>query len=71
LQIGKTKDIFLALDTSLFWDEYCLVRLSVVYRGRALPMVWRVLTHQSASVSFVDYQQMMRQAVRRLPVEKF
>ncbi|MBD2234276.1 hypothetical protein [Phormidium tenue] len=27
----------LSLDTSLFWDEYCLIRLAVVYRGRALP----------------------------------
>jgi hypothetical protein len=63
----KDKDIFLALDTSLFWDEYCLVRLCVVYRGRALPVVWRVLEHRSASVSFEDYQQMLGQAVRRLP----
>ncbi|MEM7592708.1 MAG: hypothetical protein AAF383_14510 [Cyanobacteria bacterium P01_A01_bin.83] len=29
--------IFLALDSSLFWDEYCLIRLSVIHRGRALP----------------------------------
>lgn len=28
--------IYLSLDTSLFWDEYCLVRLAVVHRGRAL-----------------------------------
>jgi hypothetical protein len=43
----KDKDIFLALDTSLFWDEYCLVRLCVVYRGRALPVVWRWLADKS------------------------
>jgi hypothetical protein len=60
-------DIFLALDTSLFWDEYCLVRLCVGYRGRALPVVWRVLEHRSASVAFEDYQQMIQQAVSRLP----
>ncbi len=39
--------LFLALDTSLFWDEYCLVRLSVIHRGRALPLVWRVMKHES------------------------
>lgn len=66
----KDKDIFLALDTSLFWDEYCLVRLCVVYRGRALPVVWRVLSHRSASVSFEQYQEMIAQAVRRLPTDK-
>lgn len=31
--------LFLALDTSLFWDEYCLIRLCVIHRGRALPLV--------------------------------
>jgi hypothetical protein len=35
--------LYLSLDTSMFWDEYCLVRLAVVHRGRALPVVWRVL----------------------------
>ena len=59
--------IYLSLDTSLFWEEYCLVRLVVVYRGRALPVVWRVLKHRSASVGFTNYQEMLKQAVKRLP----
>ena len=59
--------IYLSLDTSLFWDEYCLVRLAVVHRGRALPVVWRVMKHRSCSVSFVDYQEMIYQALERLP----
>lgn len=29
--------ITLIEDTSLLWDEYCLIRLSVQYRGRAIP----------------------------------
>ncbi len=41
--------LYLSLDTFLYWEEYCLVRLSVVYRGRALPIIWRVLKHDSAS----------------------
>ncbi len=44
-------NIFLALDTSLFWENYCLVRLCVIHLGRALPVVWRVMKHESASVS--------------------
>lgn len=59
--------IYLSFDTSLFWDEYCLVRLAVVHRGRALPVVGRVMEHRSASVSFTDYQEMLQQAVERLP----
>jgi hypothetical protein len=40
---GAEDCLYLSLDTSLFWDEYGLVRLAVVHRGRALPVVWRVL----------------------------
>jgi hypothetical protein len=59
--------IYLSLDTSMFWDHYCLVRLAVVHRGRALPVVWRVLERQSASVSFSEYREMLYQAADRLP----
>jgi hypothetical protein len=59
--------IYLSLDTSLFWDDYCLVRLVVVHRGRALPVVWRVMEHRSASVAFTDYREMLCQARNRLP----
>lgn len=30
--------LYLSLDTSMDWDEDCLVRLAVVYQGRALPV---------------------------------
>ncbi|WP_250565111.1 transposase [Adonisia turfae] len=63
----KEDCIYLSLDTSLFWDEYCLVRLVVVHRGRALPVVWRVMEHRSASVAFTDYREMVQQALNRLP----
>ena len=61
------ENIFLALDTSLFWDKYCLVRVCVIHRGRALPVIWRVMKHESASISFIDYQEMMKQSQTRLP----
>ena len=41
----QQESIFLALDTSMFWEEYCLVRLCVIHRGRALPVVWRGMKH--------------------------
>ncbi|QZZ22834.1 hypothetical protein J5X98_11075 [Leptothermofonsia sichuanensis E412] len=47
--------LYVSLDTSLFWNQYCLVRLAVVHRGRALPIVWRVLKRRSCAVSFSDY----------------
>jgi len=59
--------LYVSLDTTLFWDEYCLIRLAVVHRGRALPLAWRVLKHPSASVSFDEYDEVLRQAARYLP----
>ncbi|WP_149031001.1 hypothetical protein [Moorena producens] len=61
--------IYLSLDTSMFWDEYCLVRLVVVHRGRALPVSWRVMKHQSATVAFKDYREMLQQSIHLLPKE--
>ena len=48
--------LYLALDTSTLWNTYCLVRISLVYRGRAIPMVWKVLEHPSSSVAYDVYQ---------------
>jgi len=59
--------LYLSLDTTLFWDQYCLVRLAVVHRGRALPLAWRVLEHPSASVSFECYDELLKQAAGCLP----
>ena len=59
--------IYISLDTTQFWDEYCLIRLAVVHRGRALPLAWRVLEHGSATVAFSEYQEMLRHAARYLP----
>lgn len=30
-------EITLIEDTSMLWNEYCLIRLSIQYRGRAIP----------------------------------
>lgn len=59
--------ITLIEDTSMLWDEYCLIRLSVQYRGRAIPLVWRVIRHGSSSVRFQVYQTMLKRASRLVP----
>ena len=50
-----THTLYLALDTSVLWNQYCLIRLSVVYRGRAVPVVWEVMEHGSSSVTPAAY----------------
>jgi hypothetical protein len=43
--------ITLALDTTLLFKRWCVICISLVYRGRALPLAWRVLRHGSSMVS--------------------
>jgi len=51
------KRLYGALDTSMLWNTYCIVRLSVIYRGRAIPLVWCVLAHGSATVAYEVYKE--------------
>ena len=51
----------------MLWDKYCLIRLSVQYRGRAVPLVWRVVQHHSSSVRFSVYQAMLKRAAKLVP----
>ena len=58
---------YLALDTSMLWNQYCLIRLSVVYRGRAVPIVWEVLAHGSSSVTHAAYAALLDAVPALLP----
>ena len=59
--------LYVALDTSMLWNSYCLIRLSVIYRGRAVPLVWCVLQHGSAQVAFEAYRELLERAALVLP----
>lgn len=48
------EQIPIALDTIMLFDRYCIVQTSVLYRGRAQAISWRVLEHDSAMVHFLD-----------------
>ena len=58
--------VFVALDTSMLWNTYCIVRLSLIYRGRAIPIVWKVLEHGSATIAYQDYYTLLDQAAQVL-----
>ena len=61
-------EIYLSFDTSQLWEEYCIIRLCVVHRGRALPLCWRVIKHRSSSVDISTYQDMLKRASKLLPI---
>jgi hypothetical protein len=54
--------LYLALDTTVLWNRFCMIHISVVCCGRAIPLLWRVLEHNSATVAFKEYEMMLRKA---------
>nr|WP_290228033.1 transposase [Trichocoleus desertorum] len=59
--------IYLSLDTTVLWNCFCLVWVGVVYRGRTLPIAWRVVAQSSSSVRLWTIQRVLRQSARLLP----
>lgn len=51
----------------MLWDQYCMIRLSVIYRGRAVPLAWQVVEHRSAQVAFRVYRDLLQRAATLLP----
>jgi hypothetical protein len=58
----KNQRLYLALDTTVLWNKYCMIHLSIVCCGRAIPLLWDVLEHESATVAFSDYEKLLRTA---------
>jgi hypothetical protein len=52
--------LYLALDTSMLWDQFCLIQISIIYRGRAIPLAWKVLKHNSSTVAQSDLRTIKR-----------
>jgi len=67
--IAEWKDniIYLALDTSMLWDRFCHIRISIIYRGRAVPLIWKTIEHGSSTVGFESYCDLLDKAVKLLP----
>jgi hypothetical protein len=66
VQWGVSK-ITLIEDTTMLWDRYCLIRVSIQYRGRAIPLTWRVHHHGSSSIHFEMYQDLLKRAAQLVP----
>ncbi len=60
--------IYLALDTTMFWNSFCQMRLSVIYRGRAVPILWKTIKHGSSTVAFAEYRELLQEAKKLLPL---
>lgn len=61
------QSFYLALDVSDLKNGYILIRLALIYRGRSIPVSWRVMKHNSTTVSYKDYKIVLKQALLILP----
>lgn len=67
LTAWEGQKLYLALDTTVLWQRFVIVRLALVYRGRALPVGWVVRASGSATVAVRHYRRMLAQAAELIP----
>lgn len=67
LAVFTGEPILLTLDTSMLWNQFCLIEVCCVWGGRSFTLAQTVLEHGSATVSFEDYQTVLECAKRLLP----
>lgn len=63
------KRLYLSLDTTMVWNCFCIVWVGVVYRGRTVPVAWRIVPQASSTVRLWTIQRVLRQASRVMPAE--
>lgn len=63
----KHERLYLSLDTTVVWNCFCIVWVGVVYRGRTVPIAWRVVAQPSSTVRLWTIQRVLRQTARILP----
>lgn len=58
--------MLLTLDTSVLWNQYCLIEVCLVWGGRSVVLAQQVLEHGSATVGFEDYRVVLEMVQQRL-----
>jgi hypothetical protein len=67
LQAFAAEPVLLTLDTSMLWDQFCLIEVCFVWGGRSFTLAQVVLEHGSAMVGFEQYQPVLERVKRVLP----
>jgi Transposase DDE domain len=67
LQEWAGQELILVMDTSMFWDTYCLIEVCVAWGGRSITLAQTVIKHGSSTVGFDQYLPVLEAAKSRLP----
>ena len=62
--------LFVALDTSVVHEEFCHIRFSLIFRGRAFPLIWKTIENPSASAAFEHYSHLFNELNEYIPKGK-
>jgi Transposase DDE domain len=61
------QELILVMDTSMFWDTYCLIEVCIAWGGRSITLAQTVIEHGSSTVGFDQYKPVLEAAKSRLP----
>lgn len=67
LQAFEGTAVILTLDTSMLWNQFCLIEVCLVWGGRSFTLAQQVIEHGSATVSFETYRPVLAAAKAVLP----
>ena len=65
--VGQT--LYIAIDTTSLAGRLVICRLALVYRGRAIPLVWQVYDRKSVMLAYASYQPLLEHLVTLLPTD--
>ncbi len=66
-RVWEGESLELTLDTSMLWDQFCLIEVCLIWGGRSIPLGQTVLEHGSATVGFEQYRRVLETVVAVLP----
>lgn len=69
LQAFQGQAVTLALDTSMLWNQFCLIEVCLLWGGRSFTLAQSVIEHRSATVGFETYQAVLGAAKAVLPAD--
>lgn len=67
LQAWIAHILYLAIDTSSITENLVLARTAIIYRGRAVPVAWRVYRRRSVMLCFNQYTPLLRSTAQLIP----
>jgi hypothetical protein len=67
LQAFDGQTVTLALDTSMLWNQFCLIEVCLLWGGRSFTLAQKVVEHGSATVGFEAYHAVLVAAKDVLP----